>query len=397
MEDPRERLTTGVSTAELERRWRAIREMMRDNKIDFLVMQNSEDFLGGYMRWFTDFPAEYQFPYTVIFPADDEMTTITCGGDPPSPQFPPEWAARGIKNRLGAPYFSSIPYTNTYDAELAVGVLKERKGATIGLVGRAFIPITFYEHLTKHLPDARFVDATDQVDEIKVPKSPEEIELIKRTAELQDMAIEYVKRNIRPGMKDYEVFAQAQFSTVTSGSERQLILCSSGPQGTPVPPGYRRFQNRVIKEGDHVYLLLETNGPGGYYTEISRIFSVGMKPSQELQDAVGVAAEAQELTAELLKPGADPKDVWDETNSFLKKGGYAPIARLYAHGQGYDLVERPLIRYNETWKLKAGMNIAVHPFAANEKVRIMICDNYLITETGPATCLHKYPKGVIVV
>lgn len=40
MEDYLERLTTCISTSELERRWKAAREMMRDRKIDFLLMRN---------------------------------------------------------------------------------------------------------------------------------------------------------------------------------------------------------------------------------------------------------------------------------------------------------------------------------------------------------------------
>ena len=50
MENPKERLTTCISTAELERRWSATREMMRESEIDYLVMQNAEEFLGGYVQ-----------------------------------------------------------------------------------------------------------------------------------------------------------------------------------------------------------------------------------------------------------------------------------------------------------------------------------------------------------
>jgi hypothetical protein len=125
MEDPRERLTKCVSTAELERRWKATREMMREKKLDYLLIQNSEEFLGGTLRWFSDFTARHQFPMTIIFPVDDEMTLINCGGDVREMQpFPPPWAARGIKNRFGAVYFPTINYTNTLDAEIAVEVLK---------------------------------------------------------------------------------------------------------------------------------------------------------------------------------------------------------------------------------------------------------------------------------
>jgi hypothetical protein len=59
MEDPRQRLTTSVSTGELERRWKAAREVMKEQKIDYLIMRNDEEFIGGYTRWFIDMPARH--------------------------------------------------------------------------------------------------------------------------------------------------------------------------------------------------------------------------------------------------------------------------------------------------------------------------------------------------
>jgi Xaa-Pro aminopeptidase len=396
MEDVKERLTTSISTEELERRWKAARQMMRANKIDFLLMRQDEEFLGGYVKWFSDFSARHSYPYTVIFPADEEMTLITCGGTPPADPFPPAWSVRGVKQRLGAPYFESVHYTSTYDAELAMKVLKQKKRATVGLVGRSYIPITFYEYLRKHLLGTKFVDATEWVDRIKVIKSPEEIELIKRTAALQDVAMEHVKKTLKPGRRTFEMLAEAQYSCVMQGSERQLILVNSGPAGTPVPFQFRHFQNRMIREGDQFSILIEVNGPGGFYTELGRIFSLG-KPSQDLQDAFGVAMEAQELNLSLMRPGANPKEIFDANNEFLQKRGYAPERRLHAHGQGYDLVERPLIRNDEPMKLQAGMNICVHPGAANQTAWANACDNYLVTENGVSACLHAFPKEIVVI
>ena len=395
MEDPREKLTTSISTKELERRWNAAREIMRDRKIDFLLMRNDEEFLGGYVKYFTDLPARNSYPYTVIFPADEEMTLISPGANPPADPGPPEWAVRGVKKRLGAPYFPSAHYTGTYDAELAVGVLKEIEDATIGLVGQSYIPVNFFEYLNKHLPNAKFADATDDIDRVMVIKSREEIDLIKRTAELQDTAMQRLRETIRPGQRNFEIYAEIQRVTTLLGSERGLILVGSGPPGTAVPFMPRHYQNRVIREGDQISVLIEVNGPGGLYTEIGRIFSVGT-PSQALQDAFGVALEAREVSLNLLKPGADPKDIWDANNEFLEKKGYLPERRLYAHGQGYNLVERPLIRYDEPMKIKEGMNITVHPNAINSTVWAGVTDNYLVTETGVSPCLHKTPKEIIV-
>jgi Xaa-Pro aminopeptidase len=396
MQNPKERLAASISDTELERRWNAVREMMRERKIDYLIMRNDEEFLGGYVKWCADLPARHSYPFTVIFPVDDEMTLISCGAKPPADPGPPPWAVRGVKNRLGAPYFPSAHYTNTYDAELAVGVLKEKKGATVGLVGKAFIPVRFFEYLAGHLNGVTFVDATDPIDQIKVIKSAEELELIRRTAGLQDAAMEHLKKSIRPGLKDFEIYAEALYHTALNGSERQLILVGSGPAGTPVPFLPRHFQNRVVKEGDQISVLIEVNGPGGFYAELGRIFTIG-KPSQELQDAFGVALEAQKRSLDLLVPGADPKDVWDANNAFLEKKGYLPERRLFAHGQGYDLVERPLIRYDEPMKISAGMNLTVHPTATRKTVWTGATDNYIVTDSGVSPCLHQTPKEIIVI
>ncbi len=395
MEDPKQRLTTGISDAELERRWKAVREIMKARKIDYLIVRNDEEFLGGYVKWFTDISARHSYPYTVIFPADEEMILVSPGANPPADPGPPPWSVRGVKQRLGAPYFPSAHYTSTYDAELVVGVLKKKKGATLGLVGKSFIPMNFFEYVGKYLPGATFVDATEDVDRIKVIKSPEELELIRRTAELQDAAMEHLRKTIRPGMKDFEIYAEVLYHTTLRGSERQLIMVGSGPQGTPVPFAPRHFQNRTVKEGDQISILIEVNGPGGFYTELGRIFSVG-KPSQELVDAFETALEAQQVSLRMLKPGAVCREVWDANNAFFERKGYLPERRLYAHGQGYDLVERPLIRYDEPMNIMEGMNLTVHPTAVTKTVWAGVTDNYMVTRDGLTPCIHKTPKEILV-
>jgi Xaa-Pro aminopeptidase len=395
MEDPKVRLVPSVSAGEMERRWKAAREMMRDRKIDFLLMRQDEEYYGGYVRWFSAIAPRHSYPYTVIFPVDDEMTTIASA--PPNEGRPPEWAVRGVKKRLGAPYYPSFHFTNTYDAELAVGVLKEKREATIGIVGMSSLHVPFYEYVTQHLPGSTFIDVTDPIDYLKAIKSPEEIEMIKQTAALQDAAMDCVRQKIRPGMKDLDIHAEADYISTKLGCTRLQVLISSYHPGEQ-PMGFmgRHFMNRVLRKGDHVVVLLEGNGPGGYYTEIARVFSLG-EPSQEAKDVYAYVLEAQQLTLKMLKPGADPKEIWDANNEFLQKKGSGPEGRLYAHGEGYELVERPAVRYDEPMKIQAGMNIAVHPVGKTKGVWTNVCDNYLVTENGVSPCLHKTPKDIIIV
>ena len=396
MDDQKQILTQSISTAELERRWREVRVRMKEEGIDFLIMQNDNEWLGGYVKWFTDIPARNAQPHTVIFPADDEMTTITHGGKPPGDMGPPAWTLRGVRTRLTAPFFRSVMYTHPYDAELAVESLRAKKKAKIGIVGKGTMSAAFYEHLKKNLLEATFVDAADLVDPIKAIKSDEEISFIKETAALQDEAMDYAKKVIRPGRRDFEIIADIIHRVTDLGSEEQLVLGGSGPLGRPVSIQKRHFQNRMVREGDQFSLLVEANGPGGMYTEIGRIFFVGRVPS-ELSDAFEMAKEIQKTTLRLLKPGADPKELWKVHNDVLKKKGFLAETRAYAHGQGYDLVERPLIRDDEPMKLKKKMNITVHPTVGSDRVWVWVCDNYLITESGVSECLHQTPQEIFSV
>jgi Xaa-Pro aminopeptidase len=396
MDDSKAIVTESVSTQELERRWGAVRSGMKGEKLDFLVMQNHNEWLGGYVKWFTDIPARNAQAHTVIFPVDEEMTTITHGGKPPGDLGPPAWTLRGVKKRLTAPYFQSVVYTTRYDADLAVEEMKARRRAKIGVVGIGGMSAGFYENLRKGLPDASFVDASDLVDPVKAIKSEEEIALIRKAAALQDEVMAYAKSVIRPGRKDFEIIADVIHKATVLGSEEQLVIGGSGPVGRPVPMQKRHFQNRTVREGDQFTLMVEVNGPGGMYAEIGRIFFLGKVPGQ-LYDAFEKAKEIQAATLKQIRPGADPGEIWRSNNEFLRSCGFPLETRAYAHGQGYDLVERPLIRDDEPMKLAAHMNITVHPTVGSDRLWVWVCDNYLITESGVSECLHQCPQEIFSV
>ncbi len=391
-----ERLQRCVSTGELERRWKAAREAMKERSIDCLIIRNSEIYQGGTVKWFTDLNARHQSPMTVIFPAEDDMTTIVCGTEPGNDNWPPDYAARGIKSRLGDVYFPTLSYTATYDGEIAVKVLKEMKPARIGIVEPAFMSVPFYKYLTDNMRDVEFTDATDWLDEIKAVKSSEEIGLIREAAALGDRLLEELKTIVVPGKRDIDVYADIHSFLAKNGSERAIVGVGSGAQTGPVAfIDDPHFQNRTINDGDAVSILLEFTGPGGYYVECHRPVAVG-RISDELQETFSTAVEMQEKTAAMMTEGAQCSEIWREFKEMIVSRGYAPPIRSFAHAQGLSFLERPNIRPDETWKLKAGMNVAVHPGAVNSKAAAMIFDNYLIGKGKPER-LQKYPKEIIVV
>ena len=389
-----ERVHYPIATAELERRWNAIRAAMKERRIDVLVMQNNNDFMGGYVKYFTDVPATHGYPGTVIFPRDDRMTVIIQSRFGDDQQLPPEGDGyrRGVKRILGAPYFVSAHYTLTYDANLAEQAMASYASGTIGLVGRGTLPVSFVESLRSgKLSSCMFVDATEMVDQIKIIKSDEEIGHIRRTAAMQDAAMEAAIKAVAPGKREIEIAAIAEHYVLDHGGEQGLFLCCSHAPGRPTYWGNRHLQNRTLRPGDMFTLLIESNGPGGFYTEISRTCVLG-KATKDMKDEFAFLLDARRFTLEQLKPGASCKSIWDAHNAFLRKFGRPEEQRLYCHGQGYDLVERPLVRYDEPLAIEANMNITCHPSFVSSGIFNTICDNYLIGEHGVVERLHKLPE-----
>jgi Xaa-Pro aminopeptidase len=388
-----ERLLNPISTGELERRWTTARKAMAEHSIDALVMQNNNDWLGGYVRWFTDTPLSNGYPRSVIFPMSDLMTVVDMGAFGARRKINGgSEVDRGVGELIFTPAFTSVAYTDEYQAELVATELKRRGYRTIGWVGKGAIPHGFVQRIEGELKGkAHFVDATGFIDHIKAIKSDEEKALIRACARMQDEVFARVLEQIRPGMTDNEVTALAQYEGRCRGSEQGLFLGSSAPLGQASRFLDRHQQARKLKPGEHFSLLIENNGPGGMYTEIARTIVLG-KASNALIDGFESMKEAQTHTLRQLKPGASCAEIARRHDEYMSGRGLPPELRLYAHGQGYDLVERPLIRDDETMTVEEHMNFSVHPGYETTSIFAVICDNYLIESDGPGDCLHQTPK-----
>ena len=402
MPDTLDRANTPVSTIELQRRWSAVRSAMAAAGIDVLLMQGNNDFMGGNVKWFSDLPATNGYPVTIVFPRDDDMTLVRMG---PFGQVQEsalesgrqasghDGAQRGILRAYGTPHFVTARYTDGYDAELVEKACAPYRQATVGLLNRATLGYALMDHLTKDvLGAATLVDASDLVDLIKAEKSDEELDLIRRTAAMQDQVMEAVARCLRPGLRDRDVVGIATAQASRLGSEQGWYMAASGPVGTPAVMAPPHLQNRVMQAGDQFCILLENNGPGGHYGELGRTFVLG-RASAEMQDEFAIVCEAQALSHTLLRPGASCRDIWDANNAFMRARGRPEETRVYAHGQGYDMVERPLVRFDETMTIGARMNLAVHPTYVTPTTYSWVCDNVIVHEHGVEP-IHRYPQRI---
>ena len=394
MQSSHPRAVNAVSLAELERRWGLVRNRMRELDIDALVLQNSSDWVGGYVRWFGNQPATNGYPTTLVFPRETGMSLIEqgpFGGLKESSDA--ELRTTGIARRLTTPSYPSVGYTGTYDADIVAAELRRLGAQCVGFVAPAAMYHSFGQRLREVLSTLAPVDATDLVDRIKAIKSTEERELICQVAAMQDEVMKQVLQFVRPGLKDFEIAAYAQYTAQKLGSEQGIYLCSSAPQGRAASFRPRSMQGRTLHAGDVFSLLIENNGAGGFYTEMSRLMVLGKVP-QELADAHAAVLDAQRFALSLLKPGALCSEIFAQHNAYLSEHGLPQEQRVSMHGMGYDMVERPLIRNDENMQIEEHMAIVCHPGILNERLFAHNTEIHLIEAHGCSASLHRTPKQI---
>ncbi|MBJ7602795.1 MAG: aminopeptidase P family protein [Candidatus Dormibacteraeota bacterium] len=394
MTDRGSQLRVEESTVELERRWTNIRNLMLAAEIDVLVAQTTTPD-AGYVRYLSGQSTRGGHGLSVIFPIDGEMTIVTHGAYQGDVRVNPSDRSglAGVRRLLTDPYFPAVPYCKDAENALITRALTEYGDSTIGLVGAHQTPYSLRTQIDLDLPAATLVDATDLVDEVRVVKSQEEIVSIRRTAELQDAAMRFAFDVIRPGIRGVDVTAEIERFCRVRGSESGLYLIGSAPPGDPtgvLRPIHQQY--RTIQRGDVISILIECSGPGGLYCELGRTAILGGS-SRQLVDELEILCAAQSLTADHLRPGADCTEIWLAHNAFLSNIGRPVEKRVHAHGQGYDIVEPPLIRPDEPGRIRAGMNIACHPSYVQSGLFCWVCDNYLVTEQG-AERIHAMPQEV---
>ena len=373
-----------ISQHELERRWNAVRQSMAEQGLDYLVIQSQQRFVGGYFRWFTDI-AGTNFNITAIFPLDDDMTIISHGpAEPASPIHPPEWALRGVKERINTPAWPNVWWEDSWDPAKAAEVIMRKKPKSVGLVGMGNMSASFYENLQKGLPGVNVTNATELVDKFRMVKSEEELQLHREAAYMHERSYQIAKKAIKPGKTVFEVQTEIRIAQIWEGSEEQqlgIIFDQPGATKLSQLSWGNTYIRRTIKKGDVVNLLMESSVAGGYWYDLRRFLCFGPVPN-ELQEAMEIAKEARHIMEQNCKPGLLPGVALDASDEFLKSKGCPGEHRVGGHGQGLDLVERPVFHRDEPAKLEEGMVVSLHPTAETKHALACLADTYVITNSG---------------
>lgn len=284
--------------------------------------------------------------------------------------------------------------TRDFAGEVAA-ILNERGlgEKPVGLVGIENMPVPFYEALLKGLGANRLRVVEDIIAQLRAVKSPNEVKLMRRAAELSDLGYETFIRVAKPGMRGIEAIAEAERSVRARGAEDVLYWIANVPDGhwdesiidvkaTP----------RILNYGDQIAMCSYVTYKG-YWAHCHRCGSLG-REAEEMKRIWEPAFEAQCAAVDNMRPGTPVSEVVRATRRTAEKRGYELHGGRIGHGIGVDYSEQPLLSEANQTPLKKGNVAIVHTmFSLPDKGTILIPAGDLchITDAGPELLYH-FPR-----
>ena len=270
-------------------------------------------------------------------------------------------------------------------------------------------------------PPQTIVDPGTIVHEMRVVKSPEELEIMQQAADIAAEAHREAMKAVRPGMKEYQIEALIEqvFRRHGAAAPAYTSIVGAGPNATVL---HYINNDGELRDGD---LVLVDAGAEykGYASDITRTFPINGRYSQPQREIYDLVLKAQMACVEMVRPGVTHDQLKQHSIEVLTEGMVElgllkgkpeelikekKHEKFYMHGLGHMLGidVHDVGRYyfgQESRALEPGVVMTVEPGIyvsmgsedVPEKylgIGVRIEDDVLCTNNGPRVLTHKVPK-----
>ncbi|HUJ70444.1 MAG TPA: M24 family metallopeptidase [Syntrophorhabdales bacterium] len=331
-----------ISEKEFERRYKAIRMLMKEAGIDCLVVAGRSDYFSrGNIRYITGLA----FGGYAIFPLQGKPVYFLSTNQIASP-----------KHRRAAPVDDIVELKEVRNPleQIRKEVLRFDGGRKIGIVGMNDIQVPMYLTL-KELLGERLVDGGAIFARLRPVKSEEEIEKMRVAASIADRVCTMLRKIVVPGLTDYKIYGSVKKAIYGMRADYSMELIDA--EGSTMNMAWGPSGDRLEENGT---LFLEiTPAFDGYYAQLPVTLPVGAyTPAvRRMKDAW---VEAMEAAKGLLRPGERVSDLHRKAQEVIMQNGF--VSPLPAgHAIGLDAIDFWRIDESNGTILEAGMTIAFHP------------------------------------
>ena len=242
--------------------------------------------------------------------------------------------------------------------------------------------------------ECEFVFERNITRNLRIFKTPEETECIKKAQKIAEKAFSEVLNNIKEGMTSKEIAAELDYKMALYGSEEPAFetIVATGADTADchaVPNGNK------VKKGD--FILFDFGATvNGYRSDMTRTVAFG-EVSDEQKKIYDIVLSAHLEAMKNIKPGIKCSQIDKIARDIIKNNGYEKdFLHSLGHGVGIDIHEEPRLSEKSTDVLESGMVVTVEPgIYLGNKFGVRIEDTVVVTENGYES-VADFPKNLII-
>lgn len=243
--------------------------------------------------------------------------------------------------------------------------------------------------------NVNFVNGRPILEELRIIKSDEELENLRKAAAIADKVYEEILGYIRPGLQEKDIKEKIQELFIKNGADGNAFnpIVASGPNSSK--PHYNQY-SRYIQEKDVIILDFGCKYKG-LCSDMSRTVFVGGVTEEE-RKIYDIVYKAQDEGEKAVREGVTAESVDVVSRNIIKDAGYGQyfLNRL-GHGIGFSVHEAPDIKGGNKRILEKGMAFSIEPgIYLPGKFGVRIENIMVIGKNGPEA-INKANKGIVVV
>jgi Xaa-Pro aminopeptidase len=364
----------------MARRWAALAELLGERGCDAALVYGAER-AGTAVPWLTGWPVTREAALVVCAGAAEAMWVCYDNHVPNARAM-----ARGVEVRAGG----------TSALAAALEWIQGRPGRVrLGVIGP--VPARAGVALAAAAGDIVFLDRG--YARLRLVKSGEEIEWLRRGAAMSDAAVRALAAAVCPGMTEAECCAALESGYIAAGGLTHIHYLGVTPMADPVLCVPAQWpSSRRLAAGDALSCEISASYHG-YPGQVLRTFAIAADPAPQYRDLHDVADAAFDAMTARLAPGTTATELTEAAADVILGAGYTIYDDLmHGYGGGYlpPVVPRSGLEARQApgFTFAAGMAVVIQPnvITPDERAGVQTGELMLVTDSG-CESLHDYPRG----
>lgn len=258
------------------------------------------------------------------------------------------------------------------------------------------ITVSYFNNLKNKINNVKFIFLKNVLEKVRIKKTKLEIDIVRKAANIADIAFKEIKKIIRQGITENSVAAELEYIMRKNGaSDKSFETIVASGYRSAMPHGIA--SEKIINNNEFVKMDFGCYY-NGYVSDMTRTIFVGNHITEKHKEVYQVVHDAQLLALDKVKEGVSCKELDKIARDYITKYGYGDnFGHGLGHGIGLEIHEAPAVNSRNDLVLEENMIITIEPGIYIEGFGGVRIEDDVVVKKNGCEVLTKSSKSLFII